>query len=443
MGDMHGVQVEIPTVATSGPGQFSGVVFGPEPPDQIAPGSSRLPVVSLQHGAGDNDSTICALSWAAKYLAGHGYITEIHQAPKPPNESLEPQTINGIRATASAVEFMRSPQNPYAAITDTERIGAGGSSMGSIVVSYIQGNPPPSDAISAQAGLDLSDLDVDTIIAYDNLRRWLRGDPGGARSECVGETEFEVIPRVPALGFAMDELCPQQVGSPLDPKTKQPGWSWWRESGIPSMSLVMRGFGHTDFTQTGDEEQRIKLAHYTRLWFDRWLKDSPELESDLLAPTVNGEPTVDILSQQFSSAACLGDRVDSGDLVSWFADGSPAPSGSDPDSCDSTIDTPAGRPRISSLRLSAARRWVRAGGVRTVRLRIRNSGTIAADRLRITLSSSNRKVRVPGRITVNRIAPGGAATVSFRVRVNRRAAGRVVLRARTAGVGARLVLRIR
>ncbi|MCB0856807.1 MAG: hypothetical protein KDB57_01660 [Solirubrobacterales bacterium] len=320
MGDMYGVQVEVPSVASSGPGSFNGVVFGPAAPESIEPSGPKLPVVVLQHGAGETDSTICAMSWAAKYLAGHGYITEIHQAPDAAGQG--GQFLNGVRATASAVEFLRSPANPYAAITDVERVGVGGSSMGSIVSSYIQGNPPVTDGLSIAAGLDLSQLDVDAIIAYDSLRRWVTGDPGAAANECTGDPALPVIPRVPALSFAMDAPC---KGNPsrLDPDLKQYGWRWWRDSGIPSLSLVLKDFEHTDFSHNGDENQRLIMAHWTKRWYDRWLKSQPGLEQEILARTVNSQSTSTLLSSQFLSGVCLG-PVNTDDYAAWLAGNDPA-----------------------------------------------------------------------------------------------------------------------
>ena len=321
MGDMYGVEVTVPSIATSGPTEYSGVVFGPAAPEAIDPSTAKRPAIVFQHGASAGDGNWCAMVWAAKYLAGNGYITGIHQAPDAPGEG--GQLLNGIRATASAVEFMRSPANPYAAITDTGKIAAGGSSMGSIVSSYIQGNPPPTDEISLAAGLDISNLDVATIIAFDNLRHWLSGDPGAAAAECNGETRFPVIPRVPALGFAMDNPCsgnPTEVGE----KLKQPGWAWWRENGVPSLQLVLRDFEHTDFSANGDQTQRLTMAYWVKRWYDRWLMDQPELEAELLAPTVNGSPTADLLSTTFHSAACLG-QVDTSDYASFIAGSMPQP----------------------------------------------------------------------------------------------------------------------
>lgn len=299
MGDMHGVQVTVPTVASSGPSGFEGAVFGPTDVLDNGASSPKLPAVVFQGGGQDGD--ICDLVWAAKYLAGKGYITEIHQTPG----SLETDgpLLNGLRASASAVSFLRSSANPYARITDPERIGVAGYLTGASVASYIQGNPPPTDPLSIAAGLDLIHLDLEAIVALDNLSRWASGD-WGAGEDCSELPRFEVTPRVPAMGLAPDEPCP---GDParLDPYLKQSGWSQWRAKGIPSMDLVLRDFESRDFVRGNSESRQSSSAYWVRNWFDLWLRDDSRSMSALTRPSVDEVPVWDLISTDFKSAVCL------------------------------------------------------------------------------------------------------------------------------------------
>lgn len=268
----------------------------------------QRPVVIIQHGRnGDR----CSLWWIAQYLAGHGFVAEVHAAPEDPNQEVAFRAA--YDASESAIAFMNSPANPAAAVSDMSKLGFMGHSLGSAVTSLIQGDP---------------ETGIKAIVAFDNLRRYLEGDPGGTNQECASPPNVEVSPRVPALGMAKDEPC-NITPDDTRPENKQFAWQYWRSKGLPSMETVMKGFVHGDFSK-GDsptEEAKHKdLSWYVDAWFTRWLLDDTSQEAKLLSRSVNGRATSEILSSHYLSAACLPGAVDSANFASWISADPVAPS---------------------------------------------------------------------------------------------------------------------
>lgn len=296
MGSSDGQDITIPSLTSPNAiTSYDGFIF--RPTDTVAYPGPR-PVVVLQHGLGGSK---CGLYWLARLLAGHGYVTLTWTSPKQGNDDAG-SFINGLDATRSAIAFAKAPANPFSATSDGSRIGVGGHSMGSIIASYVQQDP---------------DSSVRAIVALDNLRRWVKGDPGAAAQDCLGGQGGEITPRVPALGFAKDETC-AALPDVNPPELKEAGFEQWRAYGVPSMELVMRGFVHGDFAQGGDERKHKLISHYVLAWFQRWISDDPSALNDLLATEVEGEQTASILSTQFRSGAYLPPMVDTSDYVSWL-----------------------------------------------------------------------------------------------------------------------------
>lgn len=408
-GDSVSVAQEIPSTTVDGL-KFPSTVL--RPADTAAFPGAR-PVIVIQHGRNGNR---CSLWWVAQFLAGHGYVVEIHAAPASPNQVTAFE--NAVDATRAAFAFMKSGANPAAAVSDTGRMGLTGHSLGSAVTSLLQGDET---------------LGIDAVIASDNLRRYMEGDPGGSNSECSSAPNVEVTPRVPALGFAKDEPC-NSTPNVTDPMIKQFGWSWWREHKLPTVELVMRGFDHGDFSGGGEEAKKHDLSHWYEAWFDHWLLGEPV--DRIVAPQVNGRPTSEILSSGYRSAACLPGVADTTDLSAWFASGSPKPVGG---ACDEEAvpgdpvepePVPQARPKLS-VKISGARR-VRAGG-RAVKLevRIRNSGRAPAAGMTLRVKSSNRRVRAPRKVKTGRLGAGRTRILKIRVRALRAARGKVKLTFRT------------
>jgi pimeloyl-ACP methyl ester carboxylesterase len=297
MGESASESVTIPSLThPSGITDYQATILRPA---DGGPFPGARPVVLLQHGLGGNQ---CAQWWTAQDLAGHGYVAILWTAPQGANTT--EAFFNAVDAMRSAIAFVRTPANPYSAASDTARIALAGHSLGSIVASYVQQDADPG---------------VRAVVALDNLRRWVNGDPGGAVFECTANQALEITPRVPAIGFAKDAPCDAKPDyAPAD--LKQAGFLWWREHGQPSMELVMAGFDHLAFATPGSEQQHRELAYFIEAWLDRWLLDDPAAEGRLLADTALGVPTASLLSTRFLSGAYLPQRIDTADYLGFLND---------------------------------------------------------------------------------------------------------------------------
>lgn len=267
------------------PPSFDGTIL--RPADTGAYPGAR-PAVILQHGLNGSQ---CSLWYMARALAGAGYVTLVYTQP----DNTIPDVIGvDFDAIVSAIDFLGSPQNPYAAETDAADIGLVGHSAGSSAVSYAQNLPEAAD--------------VKAIAALDNLKHWLEGDPGAAEQGCIPPEQYPVTARVPALGFAMDAVCPFNPNND-GTDIKEAGWSWWRGNTVPATELVMRGYTHLTFVddpQSGGSSAQLEtLAYFVEAWFDRWLNGNYSADQRLLACSVDGQNTADLLSQTFLSGVFL------------------------------------------------------------------------------------------------------------------------------------------
>lgn len=102
-------------------------------------------------------------------------------------------------------------------------------------------------------------------------------------------------------------------------------------------------------------------------------------------------------------------------------------------------------PDLSKITISPRRRAIVSGRQTVLTVRVSNSGTAPATAVKIRLSSSNRRVRVPKTVRIGRIGRDGTASVKVRVRSYGRSGGRARITASVAGrkAGTLLVLRPR
>jgi dienelactone hydrolase len=246
----------------------------------------RMPGVVLMHGAGGSQ---CGLWWAARHLAGHGYVTLVvtHDGNLTGHEE----------AVRTGVRWLRSHSNPFRDFTRRNRIGLAGHSQGSNASMLAQDEPG-----------------VRALVALDSLKRFAQGDRAAA-IDCARPRRRPVTPLVPALGFAMDGPCVNRPAL-IAPDLKKTGHALWRSAGRPTMTLVMRGFEHSSFTSRGTEEQLRGVGHFLRAWFDRYLARDRSATRRILARRVAGVPTRQLLSTTFRSAAYLPARIDCQDYAS-------------------------------------------------------------------------------------------------------------------------------
>lgn len=283
----------------------------------------RKPVPAVVILPGSIIGTQANYQWAARDLAGHGYVAltidpegEGHsqETAVPPCQKSgvsnkcgdldQPaffSTTNWDDALETGIGFLTSAQDPYRGVVDPSEIGAAGHSLGAAVVSTMQA----------------SDHRIRAIVAWDNLDGF-GGDPCNKVAwDSPGAPTTPATPRVPALGEG-SETC--ESASPTA-SGKLAGFQIWRSHHMSSMEVVFAGSQHLSFGQgainglTGTSTQLEQFSYYMRAWFDVFLKHDPTAISRLLSTSVDGTPRGRVLSTKYTSAAYLPQaRVDCADL---------------------------------------------------------------------------------------------------------------------------------
>jgi dienelactone hydrolase len=311
---------------------LSGTVFAPA---DVRRGASEIPTRGLHPGVvigpGSGSGVEAMYQWAARDLAGHGYIAVtidpqgvgksgtfgsspcVVPPPSDPTQSCPgvpfQHASNYVDAIETALNFLVSRHDPFRSHLDPSRLGAAGHSLSARAVSYAQ----------------MIDPRIKAIVAWDNLASDLTGDAGspsggGVAGQLIGGevpgSSIPVAPTVPALGEASDNRGTTEPTN-SDPDQKKTAFAKWRAATVPSMEVVFKGVNHFQWAQnnTTSSDTNIKnFEYYTRGWFDRFLLGDAGATRRLLATTVNGQPVANVLSSQFRSAAFL-DGIDCQNLL--------------------------------------------------------------------------------------------------------------------------------
>ncbi len=280
-------QAQLPAAA-SHTAPIQGTLFWPRKTK-----AGPFPAAVLLHGSGAHQ---CDLFSAAGLLAARGYVALT--LTQPDNDSASSET-SGVEALQSALVFIASPRSPARAWTRPDDVALIGHSEGAGVVSIAQGLP----------GFGT----VKTIVALDNLRHWLTGDPGSAVRSCTRTPSGEVTPRVPALGFAKDEPCTKSQDT--SPDVKLSGWSIWQAKGIPAAALVPAGYKHLTFTDRGGTPAQLRWqSGLIGAWLDHWLKGDHPLTCQ------DGAALVGKLSRHYRSAFFFPGQIQTNNLRRVLAD---------------------------------------------------------------------------------------------------------------------------
>lgn len=200
--------------------------------------------------------------WAAQGLAEAGYVVMTWDVqgqggsetfPHHPDGSIDcspegcpgvpfQQADNFYRGTTEALDWFLSDANPFRGLVDETRVGLAGHSLGAGAVSQV-GN---------------ADLRVDAVVAWDNL-----GNVANPRIPSMGQNAeyfFNVTP-TPAKP---------------DPEAKNAAFRGFRQAGVPSAQIALRGSTHLEWTfvpyilPASRLGERVAM-YYTLAWFDRWL----------------------------------------------------------------------------------------------------------------------------------------------------------------------------
>ena len=281
-----------------------GVLFAPK---SLSLARDKLPTVVIAPGSATGLQS--QYQWSARELAGHGYIV-LSVDPQGVGRSelvSQPQTAdNYIDAVVSSLDYLLSADNPLQANVDASRMGAAGHSLSARVLSFLQGE----------------DSRIQAIVAWDNLSSTVEGDAGvssggGTCGSLIGGevplSSRPARPRVPAMGQASDAE-PGCDPTNTDPELKKTAYSVWREAGVSSMQIVVLGKAHADWAQSqvadaSSESPKSKelqlFQHYTRAWFDLWLKKDAGAIKALTATQVFENTPETIFSVDFRSAIYL------------------------------------------------------------------------------------------------------------------------------------------
>jgi hypothetical protein len=332
-GQYQAVNFTFPSAATGA--CLSGTVFAPTglaagyPDDRFG---SQRPAIVIGPGSGPGVQSM--YQWAARDLAGHGYIAVTidpqgvgHSATlgNPPCDKPAPsdptnacpgvpfqQAGNYVDAIETGIDFLTSQYDPFAASVDAGEIGAAGHSLSARAVSYAQ----------------MIDSRIKAIVAWDNLASNLSGDAGapsggGGVGDVIGGelpgASVPITPKVPALGEASDARGASEPTN-SSPSQKETAYGVWRAAGEPAMEVVFKGASHDDWAQdslttSSGEAELEEFEYYTRAWFDRWLLGDSSADIRLLATSVDGQPLSSVLSSTFYSGAFF-DGTDCGNLLS-------------------------------------------------------------------------------------------------------------------------------
>ena len=266
-----------------------------------------MPAVVMALGAtGDTEN----LGFAARYLAGNGYLVLIVAqqgqggseqispslcgTPTFPTELLDDgerlsQVCPGLPpdfnidiaedAIVSGIDYLMA-QDQYE--IDLRKIGAAGHSEGA----------------RGAAAAQMDDSRISTIVAFDNLSSDRSGDEGvcsGGQPQSaltggqVPDSSYPITPKVPAMGQA----CDNNVGK-LPPDAKEFAFNKWYQAGLPSAEIVFKGWNHLAWAGTAldsyngsaDVQHQI-AAYYALAWFDAYLRHDSTGITRLLAPTIS------------------------------------------------------------------------------------------------------------------------------------------------------------
>ena len=271
--------------------------------------NERFPGVVLTNGSVQAPQT--AYWWFAQTLVRAGYVVLTYDprgqgrsdsvaSDGTPGSNVEPSVF--VTNQLDAIDFFHStpespyphnadhldapapvePYNPVHDLLDRSRLGIVGHSAGAIGASVVQGLEPWPGALEANP--------VDAVVAWDNLGGIEGTNPyedglGDLVDVLGGEIapDRPVEPRVPAMGQSADYfLAPTPKSAPPDPETKLGGFETWREAGVPTYELVVRGGTHYEwsriptFPATSWSFGNALADHYSLAWLDRWLKRPEE-----------------------------------------------------------------------------------------------------------------------------------------------------------------------
>ena len=234
--------------------------------DTFGEGADQMESVPAQQGQPFYDGTEDALDFL---LSGP-------DDPYEPRPSCTTGTDHSPKQERRVEEGFNAAFNPLNDLVDESRIGIAGHSLGASGVSFVGQRDPR----------------VDAIVAWDNLRA-----PSG-QPECDSAPATREVPAIakPALGISNDYgIAPQPFTDDPDPDGKIAGFNAYREAGVDSGEIVIRGGCHEESAfipvgltgpypiPCGTLRGGDVVAWYTTAWFDKYVKGDSGADARLLS----------------------------------------------------------------------------------------------------------------------------------------------------------------
>jgi dienelactone hydrolase len=245
--------------------------------DTFGEGPDADEAVPAQQGQPFYDNTEDALDFLLS-TQGHPYDPR----PSCGNANGGIATDHSAKQDRRVAAGLNAAFNPFGDMVDPDRIGLAGHSFGAAGVSYV-GQADPR---------------VDAIVAWDNLRA-----PTGAPA-CPSDPATRVTREItkPAMGMSADYfLVPQPYTSDPNPQAKNTGFEAYRQAGVDSMQLNIRGGTHYEFSfipgsvttypfGTATLRGMDMVAWYTIAWFDKYVKGEADADLRLLTDRWLNDP---------------------------------------------------------------------------------------------------------------------------------------------------------
>jgi dienelactone hydrolase len=214
--------------------------------------------------------------------------------PYEPVKSCTTGTSHAAKQDRRVKAGLDADYNPFWQLLNPSQLGIAGHSYGAAGVSYI-GQWDPR---------------VKAIVAWDNLGGPGPNDapvPGSAGgSSTIGETGCPADPGArkmvpvtkPALGISADYGLPPTPNTSLPDPNGKSTWSLnYSKAGIDTGEIIVRGGSHLDFSWIPNQAFGASLRGpdmidwYTTAWFDKYVKQSPNADRELLTTRWRSDAT--------------------------------------------------------------------------------------------------------------------------------------------------------
>jgi dienelactone hydrolase len=181
-----------------------------------------------------------------------------------PRKSCTSGTSHAAKQRRRVEEGLNAAFNPFWRLVDRQRIGIAGHSLGARAVSFVGQKDPR----------------VDAIAAWDNLG--LPTKPSNCASAPATRTDTQIAK--PALGISNDYgIVQTPFTEDPNPEEKNTAFHAYREAGVDSMELTIRGGSHEESAFIPGRVAPVPLGSatlrgqeligwYTTAWFDKYVK---------------------------------------------------------------------------------------------------------------------------------------------------------------------------